>query len=78
VTAVENVTRDELMALVDERRDEVCSFLDWAERNESGDLSMYLANRPDIPDAREAAPSIRRSGGASLFSPVLAHSTVRG
>jgi hypothetical protein len=52
---VEKVTRDELMALVDERRDEVRAFVDWAESHETGIFSMYLANRPDLPDAREAA-----------------------
>lgn len=53
--AIQSVTRDELFALVDERHDEVRSFIDWAERNESSGESMYLASRPDIAEAREAA-----------------------
>jgi hypothetical protein len=53
--AVEAVTHEDLMALVDERRDEVRAFVDWAEDEETGGLSMYLVNRPDVCDAREAA-----------------------
>jgi hypothetical protein len=51
---VEAVTTDELLSLVDERREQVHAFLAWAEGKESGGSSMYLANRPDIADARTA------------------------
>lgn len=53
--AVKTVSRDELLSLVNERRELVRDFLDWAEQHETGSGSMYLANRPDISDAREAA-----------------------
>ena len=52
---VEKVTRDDLTALVDERRYEVRAFVDWAASEETDGTSMYLANRPDISDARQAA-----------------------
>jgi hypothetical protein len=55
VTDIRSVTRAELFALVDERRDEVRAFVDWAEVHETGSQSMYLANRHDIRDAGEAA-----------------------
>jgi hypothetical protein len=53
--ALHGVARHELLALVDQRPDEVRAFLDWAERHESGSSSMYLAKRSDILDARHAA-----------------------
>jgi len=53
--AVQKVERSELLALVGERSDELRAFLEWAERRECSDSSMYLANRSDIRDAREAA-----------------------
>ncbi len=52
---VETITRDELLSLVDARRKHVGHFLDWAEEHQRGSWSMYLAERPDIKDAREAA-----------------------
>lgn len=56
------VTRQELLALVDERKGEVSSFLEWArgveqraiESNRPG-WSLRLANRPDIGAAAKAA-----------------------
>ena len=48
------MSKDELFSLVDERRDQVRHFLDWAEGREQSGWSMYLANRPDISDARSA------------------------
>jgi hypothetical protein len=53
--AVEAVPMDSLLLLVDERRKQVRHFLDWAEERERRSSSMYLANRPDINDARGAA-----------------------
>lgn len=52
---VEAVSKQELLALVDERSQQVADFLRWADRLERDRRSMYLANRPDIGDAREAA-----------------------
>ncbi len=52
---VEEVSKDELLALVDERREQIGDFIEWADGHERGSSSMYLANRPDISDAREAA-----------------------
>lgn len=49
------MTRDELLALVDGRAKEIRTFIDWAERQKSDGSSMYLANRPDIRNAEEAA-----------------------
>jgi hypothetical protein len=56
------VTREELLALVDERREEVRDFLLWARDTERAALdaakpswSLRLENRPDIPDAADAA-----------------------
>jgi hypothetical protein len=56
------VSRGELLALVDERKAEVSSFLEWARSVEqraieSGrpDWSLRLANRPDIGEAAKAA-----------------------
>lgn len=54
-TPIVTVTGDALMALADERRDPVRDFIDWADRHEHQSWSMYLANRPDIEDARQAA-----------------------
>jgi hypothetical protein len=53
--AVDTVTLHELFELVDDRRADVRAFVDWAESHETTSGSMYLANRPDIPEAREAA-----------------------
>jgi hypothetical protein len=56
------VSREELVALVDERSGEVSSFLEWAHAVEQRaiesnrpDWSLRLANRPDIGAAEEAA-----------------------
>jgi hypothetical protein len=58
----QQVTREELLALADERRDEVRSFLNWARAVEADAIesdrpgwSLRLANRPDIDAAAEAA-----------------------
>jgi len=55
MSGVETVTRAELFVLVDERRNEIRAFVDWAEGRETGGQSLYLANRSDISDARLAA-----------------------
>ena len=55
MTTVEFVSDNELFNLVEQRRAQVRMFLDWAERREDRGQSMYLANRVDILDAREAA-----------------------
>lgn len=54
--------REELFALVDERRSDVSSFLEWARAVEHRaieshrpDWSLRLANRPDIGAAAESA-----------------------
>lgn len=52
---IHKVERSEFIELVDERSQELQAFLEWAERKECSDSSMYLANRSDIRDAREAA-----------------------
>jgi hypothetical protein len=52
--SVQVVTRDELLALVDQRRAEVQEFVNWAEGRETGCRSMYLANRRDITEAGNA------------------------
>lgn len=57
--AVQSVAHDELLKLVEERHNEVRAFVDWAERRECAGLSMYLANRDDIGDARTAASLYR-------------------
>lgn len=57
--AVNAVSRDELLSLADERREQVRDFIDWAQQHETGSWSMYLANRPDIDEAREAAALYR-------------------
>lgn len=56
------VTREELLALVDERRAALSSFLNWAHaveqratESDRPDWSLRLANRPDIAAAAEAA-----------------------
>jgi hypothetical protein len=56
------VTRQELLALVDERKPEVSSFLEWARgveeraiESDRPDWSLRLANRPDIGAAAKAA-----------------------
>jgi hypothetical protein len=54
MTQVETVSRGELLSLADERREQLRDFIDWADRREHGGGTMYLANRPDIADAREA------------------------
>ena len=67
----------ELFALVDERRSDVSSFLEWARAVEHRaieshrpDWSLRLANRPDIVlrllSRQRSSPS---NGGASSFSP---------
>ena len=52
---VEEISKGELLALVEDRREQVGDFIEWADGQERGGSSMYLANRPDIRDAREAA-----------------------
>ena len=52
---VQLVPPEELLSLVDERRGPVRAFIDWAEHRETKNQSMYLANRADITDARQAA-----------------------
>jgi hypothetical protein len=56
------VTREELLVLVDERKGEVSSFLEWAcgveqraIESDRPDWSLRLANRPDIGAAAKAA-----------------------
>lgn len=53
---------EELLALADERRGEVSSFLEWAQaveqraiESDRPDWSLRLANRPDIGAAAKAA-----------------------
>src|SRR4051794_11926368 len=52
---VNEISKDELLSIVDERREQVRNFIDWAGRHENDSWSMYLSNRPDIRDARQAA-----------------------
>jgi hypothetical protein len=54
VNVIQTVPPTELFALVDERRDAIRAFLEWARAHETNGQSMYLANRPDIADARRA------------------------
>jgi hypothetical protein len=49
------VSRRELLGLVDERREEVRAFLDWADAAENSGWSLRMRNRPDIRHAAEAA-----------------------
>ena len=62
MSAPGRITREELVALVDERRDAVRAYLDWALANErraaandKPQWSMRMENRPDIRDAKDAA-----------------------
>jgi hypothetical protein len=52
--AVLSMDSSELLSLVRERASEIRAFLEWAEQKERVGSSMYLANRQDISDAREA------------------------
>jgi len=47
--------RNELLAVVDERREEVRAYLEWAKENDNDEWSYRMAERPDIQDAAEAA-----------------------
>lgn len=53
--AVQRVSKDELVSLVNRRCEHVRGFLEWAELEETKGTSMYVVNRPDIEDARAAA-----------------------
>ena len=52
---IQHMSLEDLVALVDERRDALRTFIDWAEHRETTNRSMYLANRRDILDAGQAA-----------------------
>jgi hypothetical protein len=45
----------EFLSLIHTREDEVRQFLEWANHCEQSNHSLRLANRPDIPDAADAA-----------------------
>jgi hypothetical protein len=49
------VGRDELMALVDKRRDDVRNYLRWARHNDNEKGGYRMAEREDIKDAERAA-----------------------
>lgn len=55
MTVPARIGREELFVLVDERRQELRNFLDWAARAEEGGRSMRMRNRQDITRAAEAA-----------------------
>jgi hypothetical protein len=50
----ERLSRDELFSVVDERRDQVRRYLEWAKGEDTDEWSCRMAERPDIADAREA------------------------
>jgi hypothetical protein len=50
-----HVSRAELFALADERREHVRAFLSWAAWAERSEWSLRMRNRPDIRRAAEAA-----------------------
>lgn len=49
------LSREELLALVDERADAVRDYLLWAQAHDSEDGSHRMLERPDIADAAKAA-----------------------
>jgi hypothetical protein len=51
----DELTRDEFLALVDQRAEAVRAYLDWARANDNERWSFRMRERPDIPDADEAA-----------------------
>jgi uracil-DNA glycosylase len=48
------LTRDDLLALVDQRAEAVRAYLEWARENDNEQWSFRMRERPDIPDAAEA------------------------
>lgn len=52
--SLSRITSDELFALVEDRRDQVRTFLEWAAEAERSS-SLRMRNRPDIRRAAEAA-----------------------
>jgi hypothetical protein len=49
------VERDELMALVDKRKDQIRRYLGWARQNDNEKDSYRMADRDDIKEAKRAA-----------------------
>jgi hypothetical protein len=54
-TLVQHVANEELFSLAGNRSHAIRAFLEWAKSREKDGPSMYLANRHDIDDARQAA-----------------------
>jgi hypothetical protein len=50
----ESATRDDLIALVDQRRDSVREYLEWAKANDNDQWTFRMHARPDIARAAEA------------------------
>ena len=49
------MTAAELFAVVDQRRDEVRAYLEWAKQSDTEEWLYRMSERPDISDAAEAA-----------------------